>query len=59
MHWNDPTFLPPVGIWFLILLNGSETKVKRESYISERNNDLIYRKEDGSEISGKYKWSYI
>jgi len=57
-HYNPPSRLPIVGAWFIILVDGIEHKVMRTSYISNLNDDMVYFKEDGTTLEGRYKWRH-
>ena len=49
-HYNNPSRLPIVGAWFIILVDGIEHRVKRNSYISNKEDNLVYFTEDGNKI---------
>lgn len=57
-HYNNPSLLPIVGAWIVILVDGQEHLVERRSYISNRDDNLVYFKEDGTTLEGKYKWRH-
>ena len=57
-HYNPPSCLPVVGAWFIILVDGIEHRVKRNSYISNKEDNLVYFTEDGNKIEGRYKWRH-
>jgi len=57
-HYNPPSRLPIVGAWFIILVDGIEHKVMRTSYISNKEDNLVYFTEDGNKIEGRYEWRH-
>ena len=57
-HYNQPWRLPIVGAWIVILVDDIEYKVERRSYISNKDDSLVYFKEDGTTIEGKFSWRH-
>ena len=57
-HYNPPSRLPIVGAWFIILVDGIEHKVMRTSYISNREDNLVYFDMDENKYEGKFPWRH-
>ena len=57
-HYNPPDRLPIVGGWFIILVDGVEHKVMRTSYISNKEDNLIYYSTDENKFEGRFPWRH-
>lgn len=59
MTYNPPYMLPIVGAKFVILRDGIEVTVIRKSYISSRDDNLVYYDLDDNEIKGRFPWRHL
>lgn len=55
---NDPGHLAPVGCWLLIETETGIRKARRTSHIQTRERAMEYEFEDGSTITGRFRWTY-
>lgn len=61
LHLNPDSLLPPVDCPLLIeVAPGVFKKALRETYVKRKNKEgsLIFRLEDGTEIEGRFRWTY-
>ncbi|MDY0191016.1 MAG: hypothetical protein RBR22_09815 [Desulfuromonas sp.] len=60
LHLNHASTLPPTDTPLLILIpsSGALLEVKRTSHVSNREHDLEYVTENGTIITGRYRWTY-
>lgn len=57
-RYNESWMLPVVGVWFYILFENKEIKVMRNSYISNREDNLVYFDMDENKYEGKFPWRH-
>ncbi len=59
LHLNTPEKLAPVDCPLLIEIRpGDLVAATRTSFITNRDRQMEYRLEDGSVITGRYRWTY-
>lgn len=72
-HWNNPAVLPPVDCPIIIrrqvwidhptadqsgYYRPQMLDVTRTKHIENKERDMTYRLEDGTEIVGRFEWQY-
>ncbi len=59
VHLNPASVLPPVDTPLIIRIpDGRIVKAMRPIFLTNRNDLILYRFEDGSEVEGRFPWSY-
>lgn len=58
MHFNSPSFLPPVDINLLIKVEDKIIEATRPSHVESKDSDLVYITKSGEEITGRFYWTY-
>lgn len=57
-HLNPASQLPPVGCPLIIEVHGRLLRAERTSFVQSRDHELAYRLADGTEITGRFCWTY-
>ncbi len=60
VHLNHESLLPPTDTPLLILIpsSGVLLEVQRTRHVSNRDHELEYVTENGTLITGRYRWTY-
>lgn len=58
LHLNTPSMLPPVDCPLVILVGHELLRATRTSFVQHKGAELTYQLADGSEIVGRFPWSY-
>ena len=60
LHLNHESLLPPTDTPLLILIpsSGLLLEVQRTCHVSNREHELEYVTENGTLITGRYRWTY-
>lgn len=57
-HYNSPSMLPPVALPFVIVVEGKEHVVIRESYAEKADSNLLYLGANKRVFLGRYRWRH-
>lgn len=59
MHFNSSGKLPLVGPWLLIdHPELGSMQVKRISYAEQKGDDLVFETTNGTQLTGRFPWTY-
>lgn len=59
IYLNPESHLPPVDCPLLIELQpGTLVRAHRENYVKRKDDTMAFRLQDGSEVHGRFRWTY-
>jgi hypothetical protein len=58
LHLNSAGDLPPVDCPLLILIKNKLWKARRPTFVSRKDNALVYQLPSGRQVTGRFKWTY-